>query len=258
MWNRKELKSRAKAVLKTSYWKAFLVSIIILIVGGGIKFPSFNFNFGGGSRNGSLITGAESFFSSELFLVLAALAVIVVIIIILALFAFRIFVGYPLEVGGRRYFIQSAQNDTNLNYIGYGFVKGRYLDIVKSMLWRGIFNFLWFLLFIIPGIVKWYSYIMVPYILADNPNIGYKRALRLSMDMTYGEKWRIFMLHLSFIGWYILGMIALVIGTLFVMPYINATEAQLYLTLRQKALDNGLCSYQELNINEPSQPGFGI
>jgi len=256
MWNRKELKTRAKAVLKTSYWKAFLVSIIILITGGGIRFPSINYEFKKSSSHGFPFIGADSFFSSNLFLVLAALTLIVIMLIVLSLIAFRIFVGYPLEVGGRRYFVQSAQNDTDLNYIGYGFGKGRYIDIVKSMLWRGIFNFLWFLLFIIPGIVKWYSYLMVPYILADNPNIGYRRALKLSMDMTYGEKWRIFIFHLSFIGWYILGMITFGIGTLFVMPYVNASEAEVYLTLRQKALDKGLCTYQELNLDEPSQPEF--
>lgn len=63
-----------------------------------------------------------------------------------------------------------------------------------------------------------------------------------------GHKFNMWVLDLSFIGWYLLGMLALLIGTLFVMPYVNATKAELYLVLRQNALDNRLCSYEELNI----------
>jgi uncharacterized membrane protein len=90
---------------------------------------------------------------------------------------------------------------------------------------------------------------MVPYILADNPNIGYKRAIELSNNMTAGNKFNMFVLDLSFIGWYILGMLAFFIGTLFVLPYHFATEAELYLVLRKNALDSGLCSYDELLMN---------
>lgn len=117
------------------------------------------------------------------------------------------------------------------------------------MLWRAFLNFLWYLLLIIPGIVKSYAYRMVPYILADNPNIGYERAVELSMKMTDGHKFNIWVLDLSFIGWYLLGILALFIGILFVMPYVNATNAELYLVLRQNALDNRICSYEELQIS---------
>jgi uncharacterized membrane protein len=118
------------------------------------------------------------------------------------------------------------------------------------MLWRAFINTLWFLLLIIPGIVKYYAYRMVPYILADNPEINYKRALELSTRMTKGEKFDIFVLDLSFIGWYLLGTLAFVVGILFVMPYQNATEAELYIILRQNAIQNGFCTYEELAITE--------
>ena len=162
--------------------------------------------------------------------------------------ALRIFIGYAFEVSGRRYFVQSAQNDIDMNYLGYSFGKEKYLDIIKTMLWRSILNFLWFLLFIIPGIVKSYAYRMVPYILSDNPNIGYKRAVELSNKMTDGEKMDMWILDLSFIGWYLLGTLLFLVGVLFVMPYENATKAELYLVLRKKTLDSGLCSYKELGL----------
>ncbi|HZG88103.1 DUF975 family protein [Paenibacillus sp.] len=243
MWTRKELKMRAKDVLRTSYWKAFLVSLVIAVVS-GFSGCSFNSDFGGGGEEG-LFGGMED----------VPIAVIVGIIAVAVLafllgLAFEIFLRLPLEVGARQYFKQSAQNDVNMNYLGYSFNKGKYLSIVKGMFWMSFLNFLWFLLLIIPGIVKAYAYGMVPYILADNPWIGTRRAVELSKQMTKGEKWKMFVLDLSFIGWYLLGMLACFVGILFVLPYVNATKAELYLTLRRKALELGLCSREELGVPE--------
>jgi len=65
----------------------------------------------------------------------------------------------------------------------------------------------------------------------------YKRALELSEKMTYGHKFNIFVLRLSFIGWYLLGVLACCIGVIFVPPYEHATMAELYLVLRQQAIE---------------------
>ena len=89
---------------------------------------------------------------------------------------------------------------------------------------------------------------MVPYILADNPNIGYNRAIELSNNMTKGQKFDMFILDLSFIGWYLLGSLLFFVGIFFVLPYENATKAELYLVLRQNALDNNYSSPEELLI----------
>ena len=93
-----------------------------------------------------------------------------------------------------------------------------------------------------------YAYRMVPYILADNPNIGYRRAVQLSTQMTQGHKFHIFVLDLSFLGWIILGILAFFVGVLFVLPYINAANAELYLVLRSTAIKSGICSEEELNL----------
>ncbi len=247
MWTRKIIKTRAKEVLKISYWKAFLVSLVIALVG-GTSGSSFNWKFGN-DHSGNISSGKYSGSMHELLPYVPILIGVFLLITILVL-AFRILLGYPLEVGGRRYFIRSAQNDFDMNNLGFAFEKSKYFDIIKSMLWRAFINLLWFLLLIIPGIVKFYAYRMVPYILADNPQIGYKRALELSVKMTDGEKFSIFVLDLSFIGWYLLGMLALLVGVLFVMPYQNATEAELYMILRQNAIQNGFCNYEELLIDE--------
>ena len=242
MWTRKELKTRAKEVLRTTYWKAFLVSFVLAAVG-GFQGCSFNSEFSGG---GDPFAGGWEGIPVA---VVIGIIFVVVFIVLLGL-AYQFFLYSPLEVGVRQYFKQSAQNDVNMNYLGFSFNKGKYLSIVKGMLWKNVLNFLWFLLLIIPGIVKAYSYSMVPYILADNPWIGTRRAVELSNQMTKGEKWKMFVLDLSFIGWYLLGTLACFVGILFVLPYMYATHAELYLTLRQKAFDLGLCSKEELGVTE--------
>jgi uncharacterized membrane protein len=248
MWDRKELKRRAKEVLRTSYWKAFLVSLVLVFVGGGGN-PSFNFNLGSsGSSGDSGSSGMD--LDWGLLAPFLAIGIIVFIVVLLFALAFRILICFPLEVGSMRYFKQSAEGEVNLNHLGYAFNKDRYWDIIKTMLWRAFLTLLWFLLLIIPGIVKTYAYSMVPFILADNPNIGYRRAVELSRDMTQGHKLRIFVLDLSFLGWTFLGLLLCFIGVLFVMPYINATKAELYLALRQQALHSGLTTAGELRQHE--------
>ena len=248
MWTRLELKTRAKAVLKTSYWKAFLVSLIIAIIGGNTSGTGgFNWNFGG--NKSQVFSNTFGNANGGMFPLFAGIFLIIVVAVLLFAIAFRVLLGYPLEVGARRYFIRSAQNDVSLNHLGYVFDRSKYINVIKSMLWRTFLNFLWFLLFIIPGIVKSYAYIMVPYILADNPNIGYKRALELSVKMTDGHKLDMWVLDLSFIGWNLLGILALLVGGLFVMPYYNATQAELYMVLRQNALEYSFCTPEDLMLS---------
>jgi len=240
MWSRYELKTRAKDVLRGTYWKAFLASLVIAIVGG---------NGGGGGGRSTSGYELNQRLSSEFI----GFMLVVGLLIIAAAFAFRWLIGYPLEVGGRKYFILSSQGDVNLGYLGFAFQRGRYLNVVLIMFYRGLLVFLWTLLLIIPGIVKSYAYRMVPYILADNPRIDYRRAIELSNQMTMGHKLDMFILDLSFIGWYLLGALALGIGVLFVNPYADTTNAELYIVLRKNALEQGMCAYEELFPTEESK-----
>jgi uncharacterized membrane protein len=239
MWTREMIKTRAKGVLRLNYWKAFLVSLVLLFAGA-------HGSGGGGNNNINQINNRFQFGDGALdiiWMIAAFIASIAIILIIL-----RILLGYMLEVGGRKFFLRAAQGETNMGYLAYCFEKDRYFEVLITMLVRSIYTFLWTLLLIIPGIIKSYAYRMVPYILADNPNIGCNRAIELSSEMTKGEKFEIFILDLSFIGWYLLGALALGIGILFVNPYADATNAELYLILRKNAIDKGLTSYEELNI----------
>ncbi|GEM_PF-6955370 len=119
MWSRKLLKDKAKAILKVSYLKAFLVSMIIAIVGG---LDNYNTNFvNHNSQDGSYSILGQNIGMFSLGNMLFKSIVIIVLFIL----AIRIFLGYALEVSGRRYFVKSAQNDINMNHLGYSFCKGR-------------------------------------------------------------------------------------------------------------------------------------
>ncbi len=176
-------------------------------------------------------------------------------VLVLAL-AFGAFIANPLTVGVRKYFVESAElggspDTAPFNLLAHAFKGQHYIEVVKPMFLRDVYIFLWSLLLIIPGIIKSYAYAMVPYILSDNPQIGTKRAIELSNEMTRGEKMDMFVLDLSFIGWYLLGLLACFIGIFFVNPYYNATHAELYRVLREKAFDDNLCSYEELGFASP-------
>lgn len=97
---------------------------------------------------------------------------------------------------------------------------------------KNIYIILWTLLLIVPGIVKSYSYAMTEYILFDNPNIGAEEAINRSMVMMKGKKLKLFLLDLSFIGWFILALLTLGIGFVLLVPYIYTAHAAFYEDLK--------------------------
>lgn len=96
----------------------------------------------------------------------------------------------------------------------------------------GLFTFLWSLLFIIPGIVKSYSYSMAMYILAENKGKPALECISESKAMTNGHKMDLFVLGLSFIGWILLGYITFGIGYIWILPYVQATYTNAYHSLK--------------------------
>ena len=102
-----------------------------------------------------------------------------------------------------------------------------------------IFLTLWTLLFIIPGIVKIYSYSMTYYVLHDNPNLSASEAITESRRMMNGYKGKLFCLDLSFIGWFLLCALTFGLLGLYVLPYYNAARARFYEDLKNKPTVEG-------------------
>jgi uncharacterized membrane protein len=164
-------------------------------------------------------------------LMLGAAVIGVVLIVLLVTSLVRIFVTNPIEVGCQNFFVRNSDAPAELGEIKRGFHP--YWRNVGAMLLRGLFLFLWTLLLIVPGIIKAYSYRMVPYILADDPTISGMDAITLSRRMMDGQKWNAFVLDLSFIGWFLLSAVTLgLVGIFYTNPYVYATHAELYQTLK--------------------------
>lgn len=123
----------------------------------------------------------------------------------------------------------------------------KWLKTAWTMCVEEILYVLW--CFTIVGIfVKRYSYYMVPYIIAENPNINTFDAITLSRNMMNGHKWECFKLEISFIGWGILDILTMGLsGLLFSNPYKIATISEYYALLRNEAKDKKIKNSELLN-----------
>ena len=217
MWNRQQVKEQAKQIMKRNYWKMFVVALIAGILSGDYV---------------TVIQTVQDFvpdvvmpsmFSSILpFLSMGSIVGLL----------FSIFIGNVIVVGNNGYFIKNHDENPELGEIFKGF-KGNYLNVVKIMFLMDLKTLLWLFLFIVPGVVKAYEYSMIPYLLAENQNLSADEAFSMSKQMTTGQKMDLFVLDLSFLGWIILGLICCGIGILFVLPYPQATRAEVYLILKE-------------------------
>ncbi len=252
MWERKTLKTNAKAALSRNYWPAVAVSFIIALLSGGGGAASYRYS--NTSQSNGFAQDIFSWGSSDINVaaVIAIMAALVTVIAIVTLISsvLQIFLVNVLRVGSERFFVMGGlvENQPKVGLLGFGFKDGRYLNIVKTIFLKDLFQWLWSLLLVIPGIIKAYEYRMIPYLLAENPEMDYKTAFTLSKKMMTGEKWNAFVLDLSFIGWVVLSICTCTILSIFyVSPYINLTNAQLYMALRQRLADEGVLAQYGLN-----------
>lgn len=253
MWTRALLKSNAKTVLRRSYWRVFLACLIVSLLCGGIDL---NLNLGADSAASPLpeqiapFAGSTGFpYSVLVQLLLPVILGIGIMALLLALAAalcWGILITPVIQVGQARYLTENRTSPAHLDTLFSGFTSG-YWNTVGVMFFMNLKVFLWCLLLIVPGIIKSYQYRFVPFLLAENPALDAARALEISRMMTDGEKLNIFVLDLSFLGWRILGLLLLGIGSLFVAPYPAATEAELYAALRAKAIASGCVTEAELS-----------
>ena len=236
MWTRAVLKERAKADLKPFYWYGVLVCIIAAVLGAGTSGGRGSINTNSGSNSGSGIHSDIVLGNGDIFAtVLMVLGMIVFILMIGA--ALAIFVSNLVKVGKLRFFMESAsiQRSAGIDRLFFAFRDGHYVNVMVTMFYRGLFEFLWLLL-IIPGIYKHYEYYMIPYLLAENPDMDRHEAFRLSKEMMDGNKFDTFVLGISFIGWELLGTLLCCFGVFLVHPYREMTFVELYWVLRDQII----------------------
>lgn len=258
MWTRKDLKTRAKARMSFNYWKCVFVAVIVAMLAGGGAIGSSVGNSSSTWVEDKLDQDEEYSYQGESLIIrniknevsqmeesvredgmLVAVVIIVAIIVLVAIFIalaaamlLNCFLLNPLVVGCKRFFYRNLNEKAQIKEICFNFDYS-YLNGVKVMFFVDLYSILWTLLFIIPGIVKSYEYKMIPYILAEQPDIDKEAAFAISRQMMDGNKWNMFVLDLSFLGWQILNVMTFgILGIFYVNPYVEQTHAALYEVLK--------------------------
>ena len=270
MWTRKSVKEKGKKAFFGNFWKSVLVAIILGITLGA---ASSGFSSGSslsssvtsliktttesqsGSTSGTITYTDDQGDSHDVTFdldlsdpasvdqdevnfvvstVLAILAIGFVIYLVITVFAlaFKYLLLTPFEYGCRKFFRKNLDEPAKLSNIVYVF-DSHYKNIVKTAFLTDLFIWLWSLLFIVPGIIKSYQYRLVPYIMSENPEMSFRDAQAESARLMNGNKWKTFVLDLSFIGWDILSIFTWgLLEIFFVAPYKASTHAALYESIK--------------------------
>lgn len=216
------LKARAKQALSGHWGSAILVTFVAGLLGG---------IGGGGSINTEIDSDNIGLLVEEFPWLQDVIHIFMTLFPFIMLYALVItIIGGMVMLGYRQYCVKLCLGvDEGINEL---FVhKNQILKAFALNLVMGLMIALWTLLFIIPGIIATYRYAMASYIMAENPDIGIMEAIEESKYLMDGHKGDLFWLHLSFLGWGFLCVFTLGIGTLWLNPYMNVTEAEFYLEL---------------------------
>lgn len=210
-----DYRARAREMLSGKWGMAILITLIAGVLGGVVTSS-------GGSVNAEL---DEETLRNLPDFIITYLKIAVSIGSMLALVQFIL--GGTVRLGYCKYLLKLHDGEegelkdlfSEFSRFGDGFV----LSLLTA-----IYTFLWSLLFVIPGIIAGYKYAMAPYILAENPGMKPNEAITASKEMMDGHKFELFCLELSFIGWNLLCILTLGIGSLWISPYLNCAYAAFY------------------------------
>ena len=198
-------------------------------------------------------TSSSAFFSllravNNFFIENWNLSTLLLIVGVVISFLYQIFVRNILNIGEKRFFLENhSYRQTPISKIFFLYK----LRCIQRPAWimfcRSAFQFLWNLT-IVGGVIKYYEYSMIPYILAENPQISRKDAFFLTRQLMRHNKYRLFVMHVSFAGWKLLSLLTFgLLDFAFVNPYMTGTEAELYLNLRRNYVLSRSPRYECLN-----------
>ena len=261
MFNTSTIKAAAKERMKQNHWMVVLVTFIASLLGGVAGAGGFSYNFD--SSDFSDVESApvwgempEEAWAAILVILLVA-AGVALIVAVLSI-AYSIFVASVVRVGFASWLLRFYRGENPGVGELFAPFKRQYMQSVRVMFATDLRIFLWSLLFIIPGIIKGYAYMMVPYLLHDNPNLTPKQALDISERMTMGYKGDLFWLGLSFIGWRFLAMFTCgILDLLYVTPWFELSFAAAYEDLKWIAIQSGTVAPEEFGpvmVETPAEP----
>ena len=196
-----------------------------------------------GSFFTTVLTAAHSATNSENGAIILSIAVAAVL-----LFLFWLFVKQNCLVTLQRVTLESIEYDkTSIRRLTFLLSGRRWWRTAWAMCRRAIYLFFWSLT-LVGGVIKRYSYFLVPYLLAENPQLTGRQAIALSCRMMKGHKWECCRWEFTFLGWDLLGALTLGLSNLFYgNAYRTATFALYYAQLRAQAMEAGVEGTEVLN-----------
>ena len=233
MKNAADFRALAREALRGKWVIAVIVGLIASLLGGaGSNGPEVKFNFDGSGANANFEFAGQTIFStgggldSEVGAFLVGSAIYIVIAaLVMAVVHFVL--GSIVGVGYARFNLDLVDHQEHAFEALFAYFSHWKTTAIAKLL-QAVYILLWSLLLVIPGIIASYSYAMTDYILAENPNLTASEAIAQSKAMMSGNRWRLFCLHFSFIGWSILCAFTLGIGNLWLDPYKQAATAAFY------------------------------
>ena len=221
----------AREALRGRWGIAVIAGLLASLLGAiGSGGPELNIELNDGHFSAGLSVAGQDIISTDgmhwgLFAGMTVYILIFAIVTGIVLFV----LGSVIEVGYSKFNLDlvdrrsEAKIETMFGYFSF------WKTTAVARLLQSVYILLWSLLFIIPGIMAAYSYSMTGYILAENPNMTADEAIARSKQMMDGNRWRLFCLQISFIGWSLLSsLLTFGIGDLWLTPYRQAASAAFY------------------------------
>ena len=229
-----DFRSIARKALSGRWVIAVIAGLIASLLGAvSSSGPEFEFNFEGGSADAALNLGGREIFSFSqleqsgiLSFLMGAMVYLILAALVMAVIFFLL--GSVVSLGYSRFNLDlvDRQKEPQINTLFDYFKHWKTAAVAKLL--QFVYIFAWALLFIIPGIVAAYSYAMTDFILAEHPEMTASEAIEQSKQMMQGNRFRLFCLDFSFIGWAFLASLTWGIGYLWLNPYQYAARAAFY------------------------------
>lgn len=210
-----DIRAQARQNLHGNWGRSIAAALLAGLLGGSVAAASYNFNLNIDAD--ALQAMPESFFS----VFTAILSLAGILGLVQFIIGGTVQLGYTVFLMKQYHHQETRVGDLFSQFFRFG------QGFAQKFLCQ-LYTFLWMLLFIIPGIIKGYSYAMTPFILADHPELTAREAITRSRELMDGHKFELFVLELSFIGWELLSALTLGIGLLWLLPYMSAARAAFY------------------------------
>lgn len=194
-----DFRAIARDALKGKWWLAVLTGFIASLLGGVVAFGNSGYYSNINIEDDYIEGISPDVFTEEAYLIIVTVLMVLVLLLSILTIA-QFIVGGAVKMGYSVFNLKLVDGKevkfsdlfSRFNRFGAGFC----MNLLVA-----IYTFLWTLLFIIPGIIKSFSYAMTPFILAENPEMTANQAITKSRHLMDGNKWRLFCLGFSFIGW---------------------------------------------------------